>query len=111
MARIYRFEVQVIETIPSHESFPALDEYGAVIGAFARLHGDQVRGWLAGADTPVALKVTTGDGFWFTPRIANDGLVSHAVVSERKLGPMSVRVTAAEEENIPTDSSDPFEVR
>ena len=101
MDRVFRFEAQVIETVPSYETFPILDDNKKLVGAFIRLFGDQVRGWVAGNDSPVALRVSTGDKFWFTPKLGEDGSVTHAVVSEQSTGVTSVQITMAEEEKIP----------
>lgn len=100
LERIYKFTAEVIETVPSYETFPMFDEYGKLVGAFARLRGDYVKGWVSGKESPVALRVSTGESFWFTPKLGKDGTVSHAIVSEHSFGAMSVQVTMAEEENM-----------
>lgn len=101
MDRVFRFEAQVIDTVPSHETFPIVDDGKKLMGSFIRLFGDQVRGWVAGSDSPVALSISTGDKFWFTPILDEEGTVSYAVVSENRLGISSVQVTMAEEEKLP----------
>lgn len=101
MDRVFRFEAQVIETVPSFETFPIVDDARRLIGSFIRLAGDTVRGWVAGNDSPVALRVSTGDDFWFTPVKDEEGIIAYAIVSEAKVGLTSIHVSMAQEEYLP----------
>lgn len=95
--RTYTFVATMIDTVPSFETFPLYDEYRHLVGSFLRFRGDLIKGFVSGSDTPIGLKVSSGDKFYLTPVLDKEGCVAHAVVSELRSSETSVEVVDAQE--------------
>ena len=107
---VYRFRASIagdVET--SHESYPIYDPSGKLVGGFTVDSGDRVIGFVSGQDSEIALAVSTGKGFWFTPVVNSCDKIVSGVVEDLLRGVSlcqrhtvnSVWVDRALEEEIP----------
>lgn len=104
--RLYTFSATVVDTVIAHETFPLIDEYRHLVGSFVRFRGDLVRGFISGTESPVGLKVSSGQPFFLTPVLDKEGCVIRAIVSELKTSATSVEVTDATERKDDSDLTD-----
>lgn len=92
---IYRFNVEISGDAPSLESYPIYDdELLNLLGAFTVDYGDTMAGFISGRYNHVALLISTGDHFFFTPVDGLDGKVLYGIVSEYKISARSVATRA-----------------
>ncbi len=98
--RVYKFSVELKSgvDVPSMESFPIYEDALVLVGAFTVSQGDRIDGFLAGSGYPLALSVSLGDDFYFTPVEGEDGKVSSAILSERSISAHSVKIRQTEEQ-------------
>lgn len=95
----YKFKANIEGDICSGESYPIYnDGYTALIGGFTLNKGDQVLGFVSGTGHPAAIFVSTGDNFYFTPREDKNGMISHGIVSEVPISPLSIAINMTNKE-------------
>ena len=79
---VYRFRAKIYgDIVSSNESCPIYDSCNSLVGAFVVDSGDSILGFLSGNANEIALSVTTGGGFWFTPVENDSGKVVLGVVT------------------------------
>ena len=90
---VYTFEIEIEGDIYSGESFPIYDdECKKLLGGFTLKKGEVIYGFIAGVNHQAALYVSTGETFYFTPKEDENGKVSHGIVSDLPISPLSVAV-------------------
>jgi hypothetical protein len=102
--RVYQFQAEVFGDVINDGVKPIYDEYNNLIGGFAVLRGNILRCTVGGDEYPAALVVTSEESFYLTSRMSaisdKRQVVSHCILSEQPLGPDSIKVSMATEENI-----------
>ena len=98
MGRVYKFNAIPSNAIdvPFLESFPVFDEYNEVVGAFLLKDEGILSGFLAGNGYPLALTVSIGESFHFTPMEGKTGQIEFAIISQKPFSVNSIKITAEE---------------
>jgi len=95
MSKVYTFSTEILGDVTSRETFPIFDdECQQLLGAFTLNVGNFIQGFISGSNHPVAICVSTGGHFFFTPKDGNDGKIASGIVSDVAISPLSVRVRA-----------------
>lgn len=94
--RIYKFLTNIDGDMESFTTCPIYDDNMVVVGGFCVYSGNAVEGFISGNENSVALLISTGDGFWFTPKSDSTGRIHHAIVSEVQHSVLSKLVRAVE---------------
>lgn len=96
MLRTYRFQVEVYGDVISGSAMPIYDhETDLLAGGFNVLRGNLLMCFLSGHGYPLALQVSSGEGFYLTPMLDKQGQVCAATVSIHSVSPQSIRVSDA----------------
>lgn len=102
--RVYQFQAEVYGDVVSGNVKPIYDEYQNLVGGFTVLRGNLLQCFVGGDGFPAALALSSEESFYLTSRSSSpDGLralVSHCIISERPIGPDSIKVSMATEESI-----------
>jgi len=98
---IYQFEVEISGDVISGESYPIYDynnEKETLLGGFSLVSGDKIIGFVSGKNYPAALMVSSDSPFYFTPKDNYQGKVSHGVLSEYSISPLSIKISKTTKE-------------
>ena len=78
----FRTPIVYCDIAASDGALPIYDNYKNLVGGFILEVGDTIRGFISGRANEVSLRLTTGEGFWFTAKDGPDGKVDRGIVSE-----------------------------
>lgn len=98
--RVFRFTAEVFGDANSGFVMPIYDEYTNLVGGCTVLRGNVLQCFVGGSDFPAALQVSSEASFFLTSRFDQRGQVTHCILSERPVGPDSIKVSMAEEETL-----------
>jgi len=98
MSRVFKISIYLKNPmdVPSGETFPIFDDSMFVVGAFLVSGPDTIAGFVAGHGYQLALTVTCGDSFYFTPVESKTGKVDHAIITSKSISINSVYTAAGE---------------
>jgi hypothetical protein len=98
--RVYKFTAILNSEVKNTkiESMPVYDDSLVLVGAFSYLDNKRVCGFLAGSGYPLALSVSLGDTFFFTPVADLKSNITSAIISDSKLTDYSVKIKHTEEQ-------------
>lgn len=94
--KVYSFQI-THGWADSSQSWPVYDEYFTIVGSFVVADGGFLKAFIAGKHYPLALKVSTGDGFYATPLLGKNGGTEKIIISECVMSMESIFVMATEE--------------
>lgn len=93
MVGIFAFYYKTNIDVPPYKTFPIYDEYGTLVGGFSKDDNGSLRCSISGIGHPCALKITSGDAFYFGVVHKNEHI--YGVVSENKINDGQLMVYAA----------------
>lgn len=94
--RIFKFTAEIKNSVTlTEETLPVYDDSLVLVGAFAPSHANIITGFIAGNGYPLALQVSLGDKFWFTP-VEKAGQISCGVITGAPINDKSITVYADE---------------
>lgn len=86
-------------TITGLTSLPIYTDDLEIVGAFSFIDLQRVCGFVAGNGYPLALRVATGQNFFFTPVEDLKGNISSAIVSEMIINDSSIVIKHTEDQS------------
>lgn len=85
------------EKIPENTSLPIYDDNLVLVGAFSKIDEKRVKGFLSGNGYPLALAISLGDSFYFTPVQDLKNQVSSAIISDKTIAEYSIKIKTTED--------------
>jgi hypothetical protein len=97
--RTFKFTglLSATDKIPENTSLPIYDDNLVLVGAFTKIDDRRIKGFLSGNGYPLALAISLGDSFYFTPVQDLKDYVSSAIVSDKVIAEYSVTIKTIED--------------